>query len=171
MQAVGEWYYIGHYGQLGPLTREQLDELIDGEVIARDTYVWRVGMSEWIAAGQCNDLVTRFKTQVPVFDPPPPPAPAPIQGPAVEAEVVRSQVYAQYPRAQYTVQSDRNRILAGILQIFIPGVGRMYLGYGALGVVQLLSILCGVGAIWGLIDGILILCGSVKLDGFGRQMK
>src|SRR5579859_2938673 len=41
---VGEWYYIGHYGQLGPLTREQIDELVTGGVISRDTYVWRAGM-------------------------------------------------------------------------------------------------------------------------------
>ena len=42
--AVADWYYIGHYGQLGPLTKEQIDELVDGGVIARETYVWSTGM-------------------------------------------------------------------------------------------------------------------------------
>jgi TM2 domain-containing membrane protein YozV len=54
----------------------------------------------------------------------------------------------------------------------VPGVGRMYMGYGAIGVLQLVLTLCGgVGYIWSFIDGIIILSGGVKMDGYGRQMK
>jgi hypothetical protein len=48
----------------------------------------------------------------------------------------------------------------------------MYLGYLAQGVIQLLTTpLCGAGALWSYIDGIAILCGSTKLDGYGRVLK
>ena len=68
--------------------------------------------------------------------------------------------------------SDKSRIAAGVLQLIIPGVGRMYLGYLAQGVIQLLTTpLCGAGALWSYIDGIAILCGSTKLDGYGRVLK
>lgn len=69
-----------------------------------------------------------------------------------------------------TVRSDRSRIAAGILNLVIPGVGRMYLGYMAHGVLQLILSLCGVGYIWSIIDGIIILTGGVKLDGYGRRL-
>ncbi|RDI65440.1 TM2 domain-containing protein [Nocardia pseudobrasiliensis] len=62
--------------------------------------------------------------------------------------------------------SDKSKLVAGLLQIFLgwAGVGRFYLGYPALGVAQLVvSVLtCGVGHIWGIIDGVLILTGKVR---------
>ena len=80
------------------------------------------------------------------------------------------------PNAYYPsfggIRSDRSRTAAGILQILIPGVGRMYLGYLAYGVIQLaLTIVtCGVLWIWSFIDGIIILTGGLKMDGYGRQL-
>ena len=67
--------------------------------------------------------------------------------------------------------SDRSRPLAGVLNLIFPGVGRLYLGYMALGILQLLFALCGVGIIWSFIDGILMLAGSLKYDGYGRRLK
>lgn len=57
--------------------------------------------------------------------------------------------------------------------MFVPGVGRMYLGYWAQGVIQLVVtiVTCGVLWIWPFIDGILMLAGSVKLDGYGRRLE
>ncbi|ATL71747.1 hypothetical protein CRH09_13255 [Nocardia terpenica] len=70
--------------------------------------------------------------------------------------------------------SDKSKLAAGLLQIFLGffGVGRFYLGYTGLGVAQLVvSILtCGVGHIWGLIDGIMILAGKVR-DPDGRPLQ
>ncbi|MDR3692805.1 MAG: GYF domain-containing protein [Fimbriimonas sp.] len=172
---MGEWYYIGHYGQLGPLTREQIDELISGEVIARDTYVWKVGMDNWIPAGQILELANVFSVRAPFDTPPPPPGPYPVTPPEpsvqVAAQMPQPTVFASYPHTYGVVQSDRNRILAGVLQLIIPGAGRLYLGYYALGVIQLVASTCGLGWVWSLVDGILILVGNVKLDGYGRQMK
>ena len=172
MASVGEWYYIGHYGQLGPLTRAQIDELIDSEVIARDTYVWKVGMTNWIPAGQTPELSSFFNSRLAFDSPPPPPGPSSFTPNPVtpQPNLGRAPVFASYPQTYGTVRSDKSRVLAGVLQLILPGVGRMYLGYAAYGVLQLLFALCGVGAIWSFIDGIIILAGGVKLDGYGRQL-
>lgn len=63
---------------------------------------------------------------------------------------------------------------AGLLQILLGtfGVGRFYLGYTTIGVLQLVVSLvtCGIGAIWPLIDGIMILMGNVP-DPQGRKLR
>ncbi len=178
--SVGDWYYIGHYGQLGPLTREQIDELVEGGVIARDTYVWRAGMDSWLPAERVRELADTFRASNPFAAPPPPPSPSsrpapPIQAPSPsyapqEFSPLASQA-AYYPTFG-GLRSDRSRTAAGILQLFIPGVGRMYLGYLAYGVLQLVLTIftCGFLHLWSFIDGVIILTGGVKLDGYGRQL-
>ena len=69
-----------------------------------------------------------------------------------------------------TLKSDRSRIAAGVLQLVIPGVGRMYLGYVAIGVLQLLTSMCGIGVIWSWIDALIILTGGVRYDGYMRRL-
>lgn len=70
---------------------------------------------------------------------------------------------------------QKSKLAAGLLGIFLGafGVGRFYLGYAGLGVAQLLvSIFTfGIGGLWGFIDGILILTGSVKVDAQGIPLK
>jgi TM2 domain-containing membrane protein YozV len=70
--------------------------------------------------------------------------------------------------------SDKSKLTAGLLQIFLGGfgVGRFYLGYTNIGVLQLVVtiVTCGVGSIWGLIDGIMILIGNVP-DPEGRTLR
>ena len=69
--------------------------------------------------------------------------------------------------------SDKSKLVAGILQIFISGVGRMYIGQVGLGVAQLLVAIftCGVGALWSIVDGILILTKDDAKDAQGRILK
>lgn len=70
--------------------------------------------------------------------------------------------------------SDKSKIGAGLLQIFLGGfgIGRFYLGYIGIGVAQLLlSFCCGIGAIWGFIDGICMLCNSDLRDADGKLVK
>jgi hypothetical protein len=191
---VGDWYYIGHYGQLGPLTREQIDELVLGGVIVRDTYVWRNGMGDWMFAQGCPELASSFQAAEPYSPPPPSPSPNPappsyaVSAPqaaysAPHAPQAPQAPYVSYPdytlnqpNAYYPtfggIRSDRSRTAAGILQLFLPGVGRMYLGDLAYGVIQLALcfVTCGVLWIWSFIDGIIILTGGVKLDGYGRYL-
>ena len=70
--------------------------------------------------------------------------------------------------------SDKSKMVAGLLQIFLGtfGIGRFYLGYNGIAVAQLaVSLLtCGIGAIWPFIDGILILLGKVQ-DPSGRPLR
>jgi TM2 domain-containing membrane protein YozV len=182
---VADWYYIGHYGQLGPLTKDQLDELIEGGVIMRETYVWKSGMPQWIPADHVNELAVAFRSIDPMMAPPPPPSPgAPMLPPTATAQAPSYAAPAYQPYGSsyavnpYThsglaqIKSDKSRVLAGILNIIIPGVGRMYLGFAATGVLQfiLTPMTCGVFWLWAIIDGILMLTGSVKLDGYGRVL-
>lgn len=172
---MADWYYIGHYGQLGPLTREQIDELIDGGVIARETYVWATGMPEWLPADRINDLNITFNSTQQVATPPPPPVMPRLSNPqSMPSRTFGADAFAipsSFSTVYSPIRSDRSRALAGILQLLIPGVGRIYLGYAAYGVLQLFFTLCfGIGYLWSIIDGIIILTGGVKLDGYGRQL-
>lgn len=182
---MADWYYIGHYGQLGPLTREQIDELIQGGVIVRETYVWCTGMSSWLQADQVSDLRQSFQAG-PSMAPPPPPAAAPPTVSHASTTAIPGQPFggtgfsaghSQYPIQGHhyapAIWSDRSRVAAGILNIVLPGVGRMYLGFAAIGVLQLIVTICtgGIGWIWPLIDGALILSGNYKYDGYGRHLR
>jgi len=71
--------------------------------------------------------------------------------------------------------TQKSKMVAGLLGIFLGGlgVGRFYLGYSKIGILQLLVSVftCGIGAIWGFIDGIMILTGNPKVDGKGIALK
>ena len=67
----------------------------------------------------------------------------------------------------------KSKLVAGLLGILLGGLGihNFYLGYTGKGVAQiLLSLCCGVGYIWGLIEGILILCGNINQDANGNPL-
>lgn len=74
---------------------------------------------------------------------------------------------------------SKSKIAAGLLGIFLGGLGvhNFYLGYTGKAVAQLLITLlsCGIlsfaSAIWGLIEGILILTGSINKDAKGNLLK
>lgn len=70
----------------------------------------------------------------------------------------------------------KSRIAAGVLGVFLGGFGihRFYLGYTAIGIVQILVtvLTCGVGHFWGFIEGICILAGAaITTDAEGRPMR
>lgn len=172
-----EWYYVGHYGQLGPLTLEQMIELAQDGVIAQDTFVWKPGMSEWRQANEVSELRTSFFTPATQLMPPPAPPNAsrnpmtpPGAPPAAMNQVAVAQGGWNY-LANSVPKSDKNRVTGGLLNL-LPGFGRFYLGYAAHGALQLLtSLFCGIGFIWSIIDGIYILMGGVKYDGYGRILE
>lgn len=67
-------------------------------------------------------------------------------------------------------KSSRSKVAAGLLGIFLGGFGvhNFYLGKTSRGVAQIIVSLvtCGVGSIWGFIEGILCLCGNyTDVDG------
>jgi TM2 domain-containing membrane protein YozV len=105
------------------------------------------------------------------YGPPPPPdpygAPPPYPGGYVPP----------YQGGQFGVDaygrplSDKSKLVAGLLQLFLGtfGIGRFYLGYTGLGVAMLLLswLTCGI---WPLVDAILILVGKVP-DSNGRTLR
>jgi TM2 domain-containing membrane protein YozV len=70
--------------------------------------------------------------------------------------------------------SSRSKVAAGLLQIFLGGlgIGRFYTGHVGIAIAQIVVTLitCGLGAIWPLIDGIMMLVGNPK-DADGRPMR
>jgi len=74
--------------------------------------------------------------------------------------------------------NGKSKITAGILGIFLGcyGVHNFYLGYNGKAIAQLLItllslfLLSWVSAIWGLIEGILILTGNIKKDASGNDL-
>ena len=65
---------------------------------------------------------------------------------------------------------QKSKLVAGLLGIFLGGLGvhNFYLGYTGKAIAQIaLSFCCGVGTIWGLIEGIMILCGKIDKDAKG----
>lgn len=77
-----------------------------------------------------------------------------------------------------SVTTQKSKIAAGLFGIFLGGLGihNFYLGYNSKGLAQLLiSVLsCGilsfVSGIWGFVEGILILTGSINTDAEGNPL-
>ena len=86
------------------------------------------------------------------------------------------QPYAGYPLVDEwgNPLSDKSKLVAGLLQIFLGsfGVGRFYLGYPGMAVAQIAVtwLTCGIGGIWPLIDGIMMLMDKVP-DSEGRKLR
>jgi len=77
---------------------------------------------------------------------------------------------------------SKSKIAAGLLGIFLGGLGihNFYLGYTSKAVAQLVLLLLGfltfgitsiIAGIWGFVEGILILTGSISTDGSGKPLK
>ena len=77
--------------------------------------------------------------------------------------------------------AQKSKIAAGILGILLGGLGihNFYLGYTKKAVIQLVISLAGscvvigpaVAGIWGLVEGIMILVGTINVDGKGVPLK
>ena len=103
---------------------------------------------------KCGSMVPT-KQAAPNTPVPVPPAPlAPVAGPPTE---------------------QKSKLAAGLLGVLLGGLGihRFYLGYNTIGVIQLLLTVVtgGIAWIWGFIEGILILTGSLNKDADGNPLK
>jgi TM2 domain-containing membrane protein YozV len=110
----------------------------------------------------------------------PPPPPPPQQGYPQQGYPQQGYPQAGYPvgpygaspQAPYGIHpatglpySDKQKLVAGLLQILIPlGIGRFYIGDTKIGVWQLVVTIltCGIGGLWPFIDGIIILATDSK---------
>lgn len=73
-----------------------------------------------------------------------------------------------------TVGCGKSKLVAGLLGLFLGGWGihNFYLGNIKKGVLQIVVSLvtCGLGSLWGFIEGILILCGKINTDASGAPL-
>jgi TM2 domain-containing membrane protein YozV len=81
-----------------------------------------------------------------------------------------------YGMAPYDPQA-KSKIAAGLLGIFLGGFGvhRFYLGFTRIGIIQIVVTIftCGIGSLWGFVEGILYLVGSngYTTDATGRPLR
>lgn len=113
--------------------------------------------------------------QQPGYPPPPGQYPPP-PGPYPPAYVDPAAPYGRHPLTGEPL-SDKSKLVAGLLQLIglfgLVGIGRIYLGYTSLGVVQLVVglITCGLGAVvWGIVDAVLLFTDKVR-DPEGRPLR
>jgi TM2 domain-containing membrane protein YozV len=82
--------------------------------------------------------------------------------------------YPQYDPVTGRPLSDKSKIVAGLLQIFLGsfGIGRFYTGHTGIAVAQLVVSICtlGIGGVWGLVDGIILLING-GTDAQGRVLR
>lgn len=83
------------------------------------------------------------------------------------------------PNAPYGIEpttglpySDKSKMVAGLLQIFLGtfGAGRFYTGHTMIAIAQFFVSLTCIGALWPMIDGIMMLTGKVP-DAEGRPLR
>lgn len=100
------------------------------------------------------------------------------QGPYTNNQGNQNQ-YNQNPYYSTYAPDAKSKIAAGLLGILLGafGIHNFYLGYIGKAVAQLLitllslGILSWISAIWGLIEGVMILVGSINFDGYGKPLK
>lgn len=71
--------------------------------------------------------------------------------------------------------SPKSKMAAGLLGIFLGawGIHNFYLGFTSKAIIQIVVTLvtCGIGGLWGFIEGILILTGSINKDAQGMPLQ
>jgi TM2 domain-containing membrane protein YozV len=92
-----------------------------------------------------------------------------------EKDVKRDQSQSSNPQTE-----PKSKLVAGLLGIFVGSLGihNFYLGYTNRGVTQLLLTTVGyliiigpfIASVWGLIEGIQILTGSINTDANGNKL-
>ncbi len=130
--------------EYGPVAADQIRQwMAEGRANAQ-TLVRRDGSNEWKPLAEFPELAQ----------------PAPSSAP---------------PPIPVTRPNLKSRIAAGLLGVFLGGWGvhRFYLGFVGIGLAQLIVTLftCGIGALWGFIEGILILTGNINTDAQGRPLQ
>jgi len=131
--------------QYGPISIEQVRQWIAEGRANAQTLAQVDGAADWKPLGTFSEFAGGF---------PPPTTPPTIQ----------------------EIDLRKSKIVAGLLGIFVGGLGihRFYLGYIGIAVAQIIVTICtfGIGALWGFIEGILILVGTaITTDADGRPLK
>lgn len=80
-----------------------------------------------------------------------------------------------YQQPQMAAAGQKSKMVAGLLGLFLGawGIHNFYLGNTGRGVLQIILtiVTCGIAGIWGFIEGIMILAGSINTDANGVPLK
>ena len=81
---------------------------------------------------------------------------------------------ALMPAAAQGQGGAKSKMTAGLLGIFLGSIGvhNFYLGFTNRAILQIVLtvVTCGIASIWGLIEGIMILAGSINKDANGLPL-
>jgi hypothetical protein len=137
------------------------DQFAEGRLPV-DEYEERVGVA--VAAQTRGDLR-------PLFHDLPAPYPAFMVPPVRPVVAVPVPVFPPANAIQPALPSDRYRVVAGVLQLFLPfGTGRFYTGHVGIALAQLCTAFIGIGVLWSMIDGLVLLVGGGD-DADGRRLR
>ena len=165
--------------RIGTAEREEAARLLADHFgmgrITPDEYETRV--TDAYAATTLGDLRPLFRDLPPphpgFFGPPPTPMPLYAPPPMPYAQPTMSMAPMPMPYGQPVPYSYRSKTVAGVLQIVLPcGVGRFYTGQIGLALLQLFVVVitAGFGALWPMIDGIVLLANGGR-DAQGRPLR
>ncbi len=148
---MSQYKIIGGDGkEYGPISYDQVQNWIREGRANAQTMIHTDTNSKWMPLGQCP----KFASMV---------GGSPMANPNI------NQPMAHHPNA-------KSKIAAGVLGLLIGSLGihRFYLGYTGIGIAQIIVTFatCGAGALWGFIEGVMILTGSsITTDADGIPLK
>jgi hypothetical protein len=171
--AAEQWYAKTDDGQTyGPVSRQELDEWAAEGRLTAESQILRDGSDQWqwatdlypqlaqaqpAAGGQSDNPFAFIDTG---------------GGGAATPGYSAGGAAAHYGGGQV---SSKSKIAAGLLGIFLGafGIHRFYLGFTGIGILQLVLffLTCGMSQLWGFIEGILILVGTMDRDAQGRVLR
>ncbi|HMO12796.1 MAG TPA: NINE protein [Pirellulaceae bacterium] len=157
--AMNQWLLRHSNGQIyGPIGKEELDRWVSEGRVTNDSAIQPPGQEQWLSAASLYPSLAGNFVHAQGANPfDSPSMPSTMQG---------------YPASAL---SHRSKIVAGILGLFLGGWGvhRFYLGFVGIGITQIMVTIltCGLGAVWGLIEGILYLVGAMNCDAEGRILR
>ena len=155
---MAQYNIIGGDGkEYGPISCDQVQTWIREGRANAQTMIHTDTNPKWMPLGQCPEFASM------------------LGGPSMANPKI-NQPMAGHGMTVTHHPNAKSKVAAGILGILIGSLGihRFYLGYTGIGIAQILVtfITCGLGGLWGFIEGILILTGSsITTDANGIPLR
>ena len=155
---MSQYKIIGGDGkEYGPVSLDQVKDWIREGRASSQTMIHTDRNSQWAPLGQYPEFASLTG------------------GPAVVDPNI-TQPVAGHDMAMPHHPKTKSQLVAGILGITMGGLGvhRFYLGYSEIGIAQIAVTLftCGLGGLWGFIEGIMILSGNhITTDASGLPLR
>ncbi len=115
--AVSQWYYSVDGSRTGPVTSDELRELVAIGKLGSDDLVWKEGTAEWVSAAKVKGLIPRSVQSGPPPLPVGGPPPLPPDGPADGSPTPVPALIAGLHRQRFGIVAAAG---AGMLATFLP---------------------------------------------------